>query len=214
MELGIFRDSIASKWGFANEYSLQKRIENSIFSARATIIQRRYDDTKIFPMSLVERTTCEDLIQVSEEECGCGCDSMPGFKIVRTARKVPKPIIVKDDSYFIFVGRGTKSFSYVPWHQIQDIPSRRFSRNEIFYSYIGGHVYFINSNALKEADFAYVPENLFDFLKFGRCVDSRCIIKDKIYIEDTLVEGIEALLESRKPGITTGKEDSEITLDE
>lgn len=210
MELGIFRDSIASKWGFANDYALQKRIETSIISARATIIQRRYDSTKIFPISLIQKVTCESLIQVSDSEC-CACF---GKTSLRTSRKVPKPLIVKDDSYFIFVGRGTISFSYVPFHQIQDIPYRRFSKNLIFYSYWDDYVYIINSNALKELDLSYVPENLLAILEFGRCADSDCINKNYIYIEDTLVEGIEALLETRKPLVITGKEDAEITLDD
>lgn len=210
MELGILRDSIANKWGNANDYALQKRIENSIISARATIIQRRYDSTKIFPVSLIERVTCEDLVIVSAEECACGCS---GQKSLRTERRVPKPLIVKDDSYFNFVGRGTTSFSYVPFYQVQDIQYRRFSVNQIFYSYLDNYIYIINANSLKEVDLAYVPENLLHFLEFGRCEDSDCINKNKVYIEDTLVEGIEALLETRRPQVETGKEDAEVTQD-
>lgn len=211
MELGIFRDSIASKWGFANDYALQKRIENSIFSARATIIQRSYDSTKIFPVTLIERVTCVDLIQVGTDECACGCG---GVKSLRTANPLPNPIIVKDDSYFVFVGRGTTSFSYVPFHQVQDIQYRKFSSRQIFYTFRDNYVYIINANALKEVDFDYVPENIRDFMKFGKCANSNCIDNDYIYIEDTLVEGIEALLETRKPGVETGKEDAEITLNQ
>lgn len=207
MELGVFRDSIANKWGDGNNYSLQKRIENSIISARATIIQRRYDNTKLFPMSLVERVTCQELIQVEDNECATGCG---GVKSLRTLNKVPNPLIVKDDSYFVFVGRGTTSFSYCPFHQIQNIPDRKFSSNEIFYSYLKPYVYIINAPALKELDFAYVPENLKHFLKFGICKTSTCLQEKKIYIEDTLVEGIEALLELRKPAIYADKPDAEV----
>lgn len=211
MELGIFRDSVANKWGDGNNYALQKRIEHSIISARATIIQRRYDSTKIFPTALVERVTCEDLIIAPD--CTCSTDSGIVFKVVRTSRKVPNPLIIKDDSYFVFVGRGTKSFSFVPFHQIQDVPYRRFSDRQIFYSYFNDYVYIIGANALKEIDLAYVPENLIRFLKFGKCQDSGCINKDKIYIEDSLVEGIEALLETRKPIVMSDKSNAEI-LDE
>lgn len=212
MELGIFRDSIASKWGDANNYALQKRIENSIISARATIIQRRYDSTKIFPMSIVERVTCKDLITVDETECSCGYDS--GIKTLRTLESVPKPLIVKDESYFNFVGRGTKSFSYCPFHQVQDIKYRKFGSKEIYYTYLDNYVYIINANSLKSLDFAYVPENLILFLKYGRCKESACLNNNKVYIEDTFVEGIEALLETRRPAIMAGKPDAEVTLDD
>lgn len=211
MELGIFRDSIANKWGDGNNYALQKRIENSIISARATIIQRRYDSTKLFPMSLVERVTCQQLIQVEDSECASGCG---GVKSLRTLNKVPNPLIVKDDSYFVFVGRGTKSFSYCPFVQVQNIKDRKFSANEIFYTYLKPYVYIINANALKEVDLAYVPENLKHFLKFGLCQTSACLRDTTIYIEDTLVEGIEALLETRKPGIYEDKPEAEITQED
>lgn len=212
MELAVLRDSIANKWGYGNEYVLQKRIEYSIIAARATIIQRRYDSTKIFPQSLIERVRCVDLIIVDEDECSCGCAG-GRQKVIRTANKVPKPLIVKDDSYFMFVGRGTTSFSYVPFHQIEEIPNRRFSDKLVFYSYSNDYIYIIGA-PIKALDLSYVPENLFHFLKFGQCSDSDCIRAEKIHIEDSLIEGIEALLESRKPVTAGDKPDSEVTIDD
>ena len=210
MKLGILRDSICHKWGDTNNYALQKRAENSIIAARATIIQRRYDSTKIFPVSLIERVKCVDLVIVSEDECPCGCNNI---KSLRTSNKVPKPLIVKDDSYFNFVGRGYTSFSYCPFQNVQDIPNRKFSANDIYYTYLDGYIYLINS-VQKELDLAYVPENLIEFIKFGQAKVSNCIQQDGIYIEDTLIEGIEALLETRKPAILAGKEDAEVEIND
>ena len=209
--LGVLRDSIAQKWGDANNYALQKRIEYSIIAARATIIQRRYDSTGVMPIQYIERVTCKDIIIVDENECPCGCDNK---KSVRSKNRVPKPLVTKDGFNFYFVGRGFKPFSYVPFHQVNDIKHRPFSSQEPFYSYVNGYLYFINLNVLSEFDVAYVPENIVDLLAFGQCNNSDCIQDNEVVLEDSLVEGIEGLLETRRPQIFTGNEDTEITLDD
>lgn len=209
--LAILRDSKAQEWGDGNNYALQKRIEYAIIAARATIIQRRYDSTGIMPVQYVERAKCKDIIIVDEDECPCGCD---GKKSVRSKNKIPKPLVTKDGLVTYFVGRGFKPFSYVPFHQVHEIKYRPFSSKEIFYTYLDEYLYFINANVLSEFDTAYVPENIVDFLAFGQCTNSACILDGEVVFEDSLVEGINALLEARRPQLVTGKEDTEITLND
>lgn len=213
MTLGVLRDMIAHEWGNGNDYTLQKRIEYAIIAARATIIQRRYDSTKIFPQSLIARVKTTRLIQVNETECCKGCS---GSLALRTKDKVPKPIIVKDDSYFIYVGSTSqrKAFSYVPFTDVEFIKEREFSSREIFYSYMDNYIYIINANSLKDISIRYVPENPLDLLNFGDCDCDDCPDPDDYYIEESLVEGIQGLLQQRKPQINQEKPNAEIEVNE
>lgn len=207
MTLDELANSVAIKWNKENDYATVRRIKLHIISARATIIQRRYDQTKIFPQSIIMTLSCEEIIKVSSTECGCfnSCGH-----IWRSKEQIPLPIIVKDDSYFMFVGdvKGVKSYSSIRPEEVQDIEYRKFSSNENFYFYVNNYLYFTNSLAGFTARF--VPENPLDILKLGHCTIG-CVQDGDLVLEASLEEGILGLLESKRPLIL--EENNEVTID-
>lgn len=200
MTLGELAASKAEQWGLGDDYVTIVRLSKHIIGARATIIQRRYDQTKRFPSSLIMTVRDIDFCQVEKAECICLID---GKKAVRTVNKVPKPLLVKDDTTFTFVGAGNQeeSFSYITPEDVQLAQHRRFSSKKIMYTYMNDYIYIINSPAFKEGAMRYVPENPLELLEFGRCDSSDCIEDDDLIIEGSLEDGIDSLLEKKRPQI-------------
>lgn len=211
MKLEELRDSIAQDWGQSNNFAVKKRIALGIIASRATIITRRYDQTKILPESLIETVRCIDLVKVEDSECS----SCNGIISIRTKHKVPKPLIFKDNTNFnsVYSSNMSDTFSYVKPHLIQFIKDRHFSANEVFYTYMNNYIYVINANSLKDIGIRYVPENPIDLLNFGRCENSSCINDGQIYIEETFIDGIEALMREKRINIEN-EETSEVHVNE
>lgn len=200
-------NATALQWGVENDYSSIERIKMFIISGRATMIQRRYDQTKIFPQSIIMTLKCRDIIKVDNEECE-DCFNLHDIKLWRSKEKIPLPIIVKDDSYFMFVGKGSRSFSSITPEELQDIKYRKFSSNENFYFYTNGYIYF--SKSLEDFTARFVPENPLDILKLGEC-NCGCVEDGELILESSLVEGIAAFLKDKRPLIMNDK--TEVTVD-
>lgn len=208
MKLSELASSVAIEWGLSDNYVTIHRLKLHIIGARATVIQRRYDQSKRFPQSLVMTVRCTDFKQVERTECICILD---GKKAVRTVNKVPKPLLVKDSTTFEFVGSANlqESFTELLPSEIQLAEHRRFSLNVIFYSYFDDYLYILNAPSFKEGGLRYVPENPLELLVFGQCDEHECIDDDDLIIEGSLEENILALLSKRKPMILN---DSEIEI--
>lgn len=209
MTLQQLAESKALQWGKDGDYLTIERLKLHIISARATIIQRRYDATKVFPQSIIMTLRCQDIIRVDADECDCFTTS--GY-LWRSKNKIPLPIIVKDDSYFMFVGevKGRKSFSAITPDQVQDIEHRTFSKNEFFYFYSNSYLYF--TKPLAGFTTRFVPENPLEILKLGEC-NTGCIEDGELIIESSLEEGILGLLDSKRPMILEGLDTDRMTID-
>lgn len=208
MTLDQLGESVAIQWGMANDYTTIERIKLHAISARATIIQRRYDQTKIFPQSIIMTLKCQDIIKVPVDECGCfgACGT-----VFRSENQIPLPIIVKDDSYFMFVGdiKGVRSFSAITPQEVQDIHLRRFSSEEAYYYYTNNYLYF--NKPLKGFTTRFVPENPLDVLSLGECTIG-CVKDGELILESSLEEGILGLLNNRRAQIINDGT-QEITID-
>lgn len=129
-------------------------LENIKFSVkywRATLIRRDierngYSDEYSQKISL-------DLIKVDKlDDCNFtfGCDN-----ILRTKFKIPKPIRIKADVLFKFIGIIDLQGNYKPitYSEIEEIRYTKFNRytsNVVRCSYINGYVYIYNNTLIKK----------------------------------------------------------------
>lgn len=208
MTLEQLTQSIALQWGVNDDYASLERIKLRIISARATVIQRRYDQTKIFPQSVIMTLKCQDIIKVSADECDCYSEC--GF-IWRSKNKISKPLIVKDDSYFNFVGdiKGIVSYSNLRPEEVQDIEYRKFSSKQKYYTYNNEYLYFPQPLAGFTA--RYVPENPLDLLGVGSC-SGVCIEDGELIIENSMEDAIIRLMDRDRP-ISNEDNTKEINID-
>ncbi len=198
MLLSELAASVAEEWGKTGDYITTRRLERHIISARASTIQRRYDQSKRFPQSLVMTVQCPLLIEVEAAECPC---LIPEGVAKRTLSKIPKPILLKDTTIFTFIGSGNFAtpFGIVTPEEIQDIKHRRYSNVDIFACYMNEYIYILNQPRIDNIGFRYIPENPLEVNNYFICQSSSCIEDDDLVIEGSLEEGILGILERRRP---------------
>lgn len=72
-------------------------------------------------------------------------------KILRSENKIPKPIRVKNDVLFKFVGTvDGKSFTYTEYEEVPYTCYNRFTSKVIRYVYINEYIYIFNNDLLKQ----------------------------------------------------------------
>ncbi|SRR6266403_4478693 len=81
------------------------------------------------------------------DNCVIGIDCI----ILRTKTKIPKPVRLKDDVPFKYVGEigGNNSFVYTELEELKYTNSNKYTYNVIRYNYTNGYVYIFNNTKLK-----------------------------------------------------------------
>ena len=71
--------------------------------------------------------------------------------ILRTTNKVPKPVRLKTDVLFKFVGTADgKAFDYTEYEEVQFRCENKYTGKSIIYSYINDYLYIFNATKLKK----------------------------------------------------------------
>jgi hypothetical protein len=139
-------DSLAEKLGQSNNYAFKEMLKLDIISARATLIKREYEKSKLYNESLVQTIKCVPMISVSGSEC----NTITGFgKVIRSKNKIPKPLLVKDNTTFLsittpFVNNKRRSITILKPEEVEFIEYRRFTVNDAFATYENEHIYLHN----------------------------------------------------------------------
>lgn len=89
------------------------------------------------------------LIKVDKAD-SCNFD-LECTKVLRTSTQIPKPIRVKNDILFKFVGTADgKAFTYTEYEEIPYTCYNQFTSKTIRYTYINGFIYVFNNTLLKQ----------------------------------------------------------------
>lgn len=196
----------AHEWGFPFDHMLIERIKKLVVPMWATIVQRRYDQTHRFPTALLMTLKCEELVN----------DDCHGYTLKRTKNKIPKPLVTRDRSDFLFIGerRGFKPFDKKTLGDINLQQYKRYSSNNPFYLYLPDYLYFGNVPHLKQVSISYVPDNPIELMKLGD-VDGECMEDGEFTIVDeSLLQGVLSLIEEKRPKMLTSHLDPIVDVNE
>lgn len=196
----------AHEWGFPYDQMLIERIKKLVVPSWATIVQRRYDQTNRFPTALVMTLTCVELV----------VDDCYGPKMKRSKNKIPKPLVTRDKSDFLFIGErvGFKPFRKETLGSVSLSQFKKFTSNDPYYLYLPDYLYFGNVSHLKQFSVSYVPDNPIELLKLGD-VDGDCIDDGEFSIVDeSLLNGVLSLIEEKRPRILTPDLDTEVDINQ
>lgn len=89
------------------------------------------------------------LIKVDKADA-CNFD-LDCVKVLRTAVEIPKPIRVKNDVLFKFVGTADgKPFTYTEYEEVPYTCYNKYTSKSLRYAYINGFIYVFNNTLLKQ----------------------------------------------------------------
>jgi hypothetical protein len=122
------------------------------------------------------------------------CEVVIDCKILRTVNKVTKPVRIKGDSYFLFIGdaNGT-SYSFERFSNWNDSEHYRYISKTIKYEYVNDRIYLKNNIKLK-----YV---FIEGFYLSESVLNKCSATDGCYDDDTAIPIPDDMIESIKEEI-------------
>lgn len=118
------------------------------------------------------------LIKVDKaDSCNFNLDCVT---VLRTTNPIPKPVRLKNDTLFKFVGTvNGKPFSQVEYEEVPYTCYNKFTNRDIKFTYINDYAYFFNNTKLKQVAFQYIVE---DPSKINNvCTSDTCYNDDSDY---------------------------------
>lgn len=151
MTLNQGAERIAYALGEPTNYVLKENIKFSIINYRATFMRRDIAANGMSDEFLQKFHA--DLIKVDKAD---DCSFTIDCTVLRTKNKIPKPVRIKSDVVFKFVGTPHgKPFVYTEFEEFKYRCFNKYTGNEVAYSYINNYLYFFNANHLKKAALQY-----------------------------------------------------------
>lgn len=171
MTLNQGADRIAYALGEPTNYVLKENIKFSLIYYRALFIRR--DIAANGQSDEFLQSFNSPLIKVDK---GDNCYYELGCDVLRTENKIPKPIRLKTDVPFKFVGTPTgKPFAYSEFEEVQYRCANKFTANEPVFAYINEYIYVYNASKLK---FLRIQEILADPRKINLCATAETCYSD------------------------------------
>ncbi len=146
METGITLNKIAYSvshtLGMADDYFLREKIKFDAVGLRALFARRDLAQNGL-SKDLLQAIGCIPLICVDAAEC---CNIKSFTTVLRTDRKIPKPLRTKDSDSFYYVGNIDKmhSFDETTFDMVEFTSENRFTSKTTKYIYLNEYLYIIN----------------------------------------------------------------------
>lgn len=204
-------DSISYFAGKPNDNILKEAIKLSIVNSLSMLLRREYDKTKRFRSSAIYTLKCVDLKSVASTDC-CGVDL--GCKVLKTTIKIPRPIMVKDNPDFGYVGgidlANAKSISYIMPSELEWFKYKKFGKKLPYFTYMNDYIYLLNIKGVKSLKIIYSPANPLDVFKLD-CNKDCFDLESDVIIDADLAALIRPLV-YQEIGLVPNKEENEITV--
>lgn len=146
MLLSDLANFIAKKQGISEDLIAVDLLKHQILAYNAVVIKQQHGKDGFTAESLAQTIKCVSVNKVNVAACGLGID---GQFVLRTKSKLPKPLLLKKRVPFISVYNSITSsnrvnIDYISPEELEFIKDRRFSKNNLFYTYENDYIYLIN----------------------------------------------------------------------
>lgn len=142
--LNEISEIIAHALGKQFDYTLRESIKYSVLWWREELIRRDLDRNGFSPFDYLQ-TVCFKFDKVDSGECILES----GVEILKSDKKIPKPVRLKSNgrSNFMFVGTSdrSKTFTFAMEYQIPYLMCLAFNDKTIYYTYKNEHIYILNN---------------------------------------------------------------------
>lgn len=127
-------------------FALQENIKVSVKYWRALLIRRDINANGLSDELL--QKIYVDLVKVDKADA---CTFQDGCEVLRTKLPIPKPLRLKNDVVFKFVGNiGGKPFTYTEYEEIPYTCYNKYTSKVLRYAYINSYIYVFNNLRLKK----------------------------------------------------------------
>ena len=212
--LSEISEAVALTLNKEGDIAFQKKIEFTVKYYRALYLRREIE-TNGFSKEYLQ-SFLVPLVNVTDLDLGEGCsypEMLGECYIQRTKEKVPKPIRLKQEEDFYFVGlsHGRQAFTYVNKQDLDLLKFRRIKRSLYAYEYVNGYLYIYNTSKLKHLR---VSSAFVDPTVINTCAtESTCFTSDVEFPmpDDFLMSIIDQIINKEGQIITP---DQEVNLEE
>lgn len=201
--------SFTESIGKSDDIALVRRVKLAINYYRAKYIRQDFERNGL-SREMLQRIVIP-LIKVDEADSSC---VQVGCTILRSEKKIPKPVRTKGVSQFIRVGTvklTNESWGEIDINEVQYISTRKFTKNSTFYYYIDEYIYVVTNKKFKYASVSAV------FAEPAKAVEmcinsSKCVSDDDEYpIPLDMLDSI--LKELRNSEISLVLPEKEVNID-
>jgi hypothetical protein len=176
MTLNQIAERIAYDKGQPFNIMLKEHIKLSVNYWRAIIMRRDVATNGMSDMFL--QRFYIDLKKVDKADA-CNFD-LDCVRILRSVNTIPRPIRLKNDTIFKFVGTVEgKPFSQVEYEEVPYTCYNRYTSKEIRFAYINDYLYIFNNTKLKKMALQYAVE--VPSLINNSCTTDTCYTDDTEY---------------------------------
>lgn len=186
-------------------FVLQENIKASVKYWRAMLIRRDVSANGLSDEFL--QRIYVNLVKVDKADA---CNFQDGCQVLRTKVPIPKPLRLKNDVVFKFVGsENGKAFTYTEYEEVPFTCYNKYTSKVLRYAYINGYIYVFNNLKLKKL----AIQSIFADPSEISTVCDECYSDDKPYpIGEDMIQAI-------IQGILTGEfrlkpTDEEVTIEE
>lgn len=215
METGITLNkiaySVAHTLGMQDDYQLREKIKFDAVGYRALFARRDMVQNGL-AKELLQPGGCVSLICVDAAEC---CNVKSFTTVLRTDKKIPKPLRTKDSDSFFYVGTVDKltAFDEITFDMFDFTLSNKYTSKTPKYVYLNGYIYIFNPptptfNIISLVSVWADPRQLNEF----NCAEEECYTDDSEFPmpQDWLPDMTKSLLDlyaRQRPG-----EDKEVRI--
>lgn len=208
-KISILAQKIADNIDRPFDDMLLERLKSDIVSYRAVIVRREHDKTGRFAGTLVQDISPIKVISVDSIECG----APTGCNVMRTESVIPKPIRVKGNTNFTYIGAVNRMtpFTYIHPEEVKYLEHTKYGKNYPRYSYLNGYIYIFNSSAtsiLIRSVFA----DPFELANLKDCDGNTCF--QDIDIDTDMENGIKSFIYKELGLLNKQPENQEIKTDD
>lgn len=144
-------------------------IKEQIFSINSELIRQKIEKGNVHP-NFVQTIKCAKVKKINSDECSF---DLPELTILRTKNTIPRPIYTSKKEPLVTVYNGLTGLDrkVLPYKSIDVIQYSKYDKwtsNDPFYTYNGGHIYLINTPlTIPDISFRIIGDNPREVLKYS-----------------------------------------------
>jgi hypothetical protein len=164
-----FIESVALDLGEPNNFVLKEALRIDALGARTVALEKRFNNSKTYDESTIQTITCVALDVFNSSLC----ESAQSEKILRSKKKLPKPLLLKDGMLFLsisntLVNKKRVNITIIKPEDVSYLEHRKFTGRDVFATYENDYIWIHNTLNLNNISVRGLFSNPIEVKKFEK----------------------------------------------